>query len=371
MDSGRLIEKEALFVGSVKALSTDTDVKKLFDRYVPTESKERNIQLLGNSSEVKKSHLESAMKVLSLLAEDYPEPVRKLQSSKSSTKLLMGTEIVTFIRAARLSSCRKCSSEYSPYHSDNTGSKLSCYVCVTPCHRDCFNDDITDDETGIVFLCSSCLDRLRPNSLLPPPKVDTPAQPVTDQSPLPKAPEEKPPAQKSAGSSKDKEEAAEDTGQKKGPLRYDRTTPVCPQLLVGACTHGISGKDCPHYHPRGVLGTRRTAPRRSTDAGTRLTSVISFTPSFARMLLFLELVSINPANKFMSLVQLNPLRISKRRNPKRPERRMIQPRRRVQLHGKDRLVRAPTGRTATESQSTSPRPRARKKRRIFRSASSK
>ena len=114
MDSVRLIEKEALFVGRVKSLSTDTDVKKLFDRYLPSESKERNIELLGNSSEVKKSHLESAMKVLSILAEDYPEPVRKLQSSKSSTKLLMGTEIVTFIRAACLSSCRKFSSQYFP-----------------------------------------------------------------------------------------------------------------------------------------------------------------------------------------------------------------------------------------------------------------
>ena len=65
-----IIEHEKLFVGKIKSLTQDTDVKNLFDRYAPESSKERNVQLLGASSEVKKAHLEAAVAVLLGLAEE-------------------------------------------------------------------------------------------------------------------------------------------------------------------------------------------------------------------------------------------------------------------------------------------------------------
>ena len=59
MDLATVLEKETLFIGHIKAKSNETDVKKLLDRYAPSESEAKNSEILGCSSEIKKAHLDS------------------------------------------------------------------------------------------------------------------------------------------------------------------------------------------------------------------------------------------------------------------------------------------------------------------------
>ena len=253
MDLAKVLEKETLFVGHIKAKSNETDVKKLLDRYAPSESEAKNSEILGCSSEIKKAHLESTIQVLLTLTDEFPALVTKLAAAKASTKPLLAKEIVSFIRAARQNYCRKCTSDYAPYHVDNTESKLACFVCASPCHKGCYDDSNTDEETGLVFLCHSCVVCLGGNP--------------SGISQISKAVKE--PPNQASGSEldavKDKEKPQEekppvDDSSKKF-LRYDRTRSVCPLLLSGSCSHGISGKDCPHYHPPWCFRYQRNGPK--------------------------------------------------------------------------------------------------------------
>ena len=226
-----IIEHEKLFVGKIKSLTQDTDVKNLFDRYAPESSKERNVQLLGASSEVKKAHLEAAVAVLLGLAEEYPDPAQTLAASKANTKATLAEEISVFIRKARISNCRKCDSTYSPHMAVNIESPLSCHFCKTPCHKGCYSDHKDDPEAGIVFLCHSCL-----GSPVPPPITRT--QELSESKPAQEQVENSTPAPTKEGESK-----------KEDKNFYDRTKEICSRLLAGDCPHGISGKECPNYHP--------------------------------------------------------------------------------------------------------------------------
>lgn len=122
-------------------MTTKTDLKNLFDRYEPSHSEERNINsclvLAPKSRRLTSSHASKFFELLRMIIQDI---VSKLWTPKSGTKSSLASEIVTFIRATRESWCRKCSAAYSPYHTDNSGSNLSCFSCKLPSHSGCFTD---------------------------------------------------------------------------------------------------------------------------------------------------------------------------------------------------------------------------------------
>ena len=248
---------EELFIGKIKTLTTDSDTKALFDTYVPTEPFETNVKLLGASGSIKLPHLKSAAQLLCSLSKDFPAPALYLSTSKSTVKKAIAIDIVTFIHRCREGKCLKCSDDYSPFHSANAGSNISCFFCHQPAHLGCYNDAVLDTEAGVVFVCPSCLGSPIPPEHLPPPP--TPAVDVSSSN----APIEVNDAKTDPSASD-----ANTPPPQQQPLTkknyFDRSKEVCPLLLKNECPHGISGKQCQSYHPPWCSSYQSNGPRGET-----------------------------------------------------------------------------------------------------------
>ena len=233
---------EELFIGKIKTLTTDSDTKALFDTYVPTEPFETNVKLLGASGSIKLPHLKSAAQLLCSLSKDFPAPALYLSTSKSTVKEAIAIDIVTFIHRCREGKCLKCSDDYSPFHSANAGSNISCFFCHQPAHLGCYNDAVLDTEAGVVFVCPSCL-----GSPIPPEHFPPPPTPTVDVSSSNTSIEVKDAKTDPSASDANTPRPQQQPLTKKN--YYDRSKEVCPLLLKNECPHGISVKQCQSYHP--------------------------------------------------------------------------------------------------------------------------
>ncbi len=145
--------------------------------------------------------------------------------------------------------CRKFRTQYSPWFSPNTENVVTCHFCRTPSHSGCYSDSVLDSEAGVVYLCPACLGSQRPPEHVSPPPVlahhspsssteaaqDTTASVVTE------------PTDNGKDNPNNDRRSNHDSRSKKPG--YDRSKAVCPLLLEGNCSHGISGKNCTNYHP--------------------------------------------------------------------------------------------------------------------------
>ena len=233
------MEKEELFIGKVKALTTVTEVKEFFDTYIPEESIEKNVALL-KSAKIKADTLKLASELLSSMNADFPQPAKEISASKATTKEAIARDIVRFIHRCREMTCLKCSTDYVPFSSTNTGSVVTCHFCHTPSHLGCYADSELDPEAGVVFVCPPCLgSQIPPIHVAPPPEPEqtaAPNSPAADQL-------------SSQSSTEAVREPVVERHKSKKTLLYDRSKAVCPLLLEGNCPHGISGKGCANYHP--------------------------------------------------------------------------------------------------------------------------
>ena len=244
------LEKETLLIGKVKALTSVTDVKDLFDAYIPEESFERNATLLKAA---KAPTLKLASELLSSMNADFPLPAREISNSKATTKEPIARDIVRFIHRCREITCLKCSNDYAPFSSTNTGSLVTCHFCHTPGHLGCYTDSVLDPEAGVVFVCPPCLGSpIPPPYVAPPAAVQTaPPAAVQTASPPPAAQQSAsmPPQPNTGAARTSRDNEPTERNKKMKSLSFDRSKAVCPLLLEGNCPHGISGKDCTNYHP--------------------------------------------------------------------------------------------------------------------------
>ena len=240
-------DNEKLLIGKIKSLTPDTETKNLFDTYVPEDSFERNVELLGRSTSIKLPTLKTAAELLGSLAADYPTPALEVSVSKANKKDLFATDIIRFIHRCREITCLKCSTDYSPWASTNTESVVNCHFCHTPSHNGCYSDSVLDFEAGVVYLCPACLGSQLPPVHVTPPPVQAPPAPHTEAANDSTPSVVTKPTDNGVDAGNDDRRGNHDSRSKK-PV-YDRSKAVCPLLLEGNCSHGISGKNCTDYHP--------------------------------------------------------------------------------------------------------------------------
>ncbi|CAL8240031.1 unnamed protein product [Gadus morhua 'NCC'] len=248
-------DSDTLFIGKLKTISTETAIKELLNAYDPDATPDRNVELLGKSATIKLPTLKAAAELLCSLHEDYPQPAKEIPASKAKNKELIAADIVRFIRRCRESKCLKCSSDYIPFSSTNTGSAVTCHFCHNPSHLGCYSDSVLDLEAGVVYLCPCCLgSQIAPEHVAPPPVLIAATiaaehaagsehahhQPVITEHPNTEA------VRNPTVNGNDR--TGKTDSKKKKPC-YDRSKAVCPLLLEGNCSHGISGKNCTSYHP--------------------------------------------------------------------------------------------------------------------------
>ena len=248
-------DSDTLLIGKLKTISTETEIKELLDAYDPDATPDRNVELLGKSATIKLPTLKAAAELLCSLHEDYPLPAKEISASKAKNKELIAADIVRFIRRCRESKCLKCSSDYIPFSSTNTGSAVTCHFCHNPSHLGCYSDSVLDLEAGVVYLCPCCLgSQIAPEHVAPPPVLIAATiaaehaaesehahhQPVITEHPNTEA------VRNPTVNGNDR--TGKTDSKKKKPC-YDRSKAVCPLLLEGNCSHGISGKNCSSYHP--------------------------------------------------------------------------------------------------------------------------
>ncbi len=255
--------KDELLIGKLKALTTDTETKALFDAYQLGSTTEQNIGYLGGSSSILQKTLLGAGKLLQSLKDDYPvlaERVSSLKGSNRTTKAQSATVIVQFIQDAREISCLKCNANYSPYSSSNSTSEVECFRCHRPGHQGCYTDSQIDKEAGVVYLCCECLSGER---ILPPVQLQPDHSKEPDNIPRPKddtlssgEPHAENPGNSKSGATDKEKKIHKD-------LEYDRSKVVCPLLLKQECPHGITGLTngtCEHYHPTWCRKFMRNGP---------------------------------------------------------------------------------------------------------------
>ena len=247
--------KEELFVGKLKAMPTDSDVKNLFDAYTPTKTFEKNVNLLGQSPDIKRTHLYAAATILQSLSKEYPQLVVELSQSKTTTKPDVASAIVKFIRKTRNVTCMKCDGHYSPYSSINNGSLLICHFCDRPSHKGCYTDSVTDCEAGIVFLCTTCHGRPTPPVRA---TVSVTTPPTLANQPLAQKAK---PSESSPSTSAAVQHELEHSPPNRTKTCFDRSKDVCPLLISGTCPHGISGKNCQSYHPPWCHRFQKNGPK--------------------------------------------------------------------------------------------------------------
>ena len=245
-------DNEKLLIGKIKSLTQDTDTKNLFDAYVPEASFERNVELLGRSTSIKLPTLKIAAELLGSLAAQYPAPALEISASKANKKDLFATDIIRFIHRCRDITCLKCSTDYPPWASTNTESIVNCHFCHTPSHSGCYSDSELDSEAGVVYLCPACLGSKIPPVHVTPPPVQEPSAPhieATKDTTISGVTESVVAESIDNGVDTGNDGRRSDHDSRSKKPSYDRSKAVCPLLLEGNCSHGISGKNCTGYHP--------------------------------------------------------------------------------------------------------------------------
>ncbi|CAL8391522.1 unnamed protein product [Arctogadus glacialis] len=242
-------DSDTLLIGKLKTISTETEIKELLDAYDPDATPDRNVELLGKSATIKLPTLKAAAELLCSLHEDYPQPAKEISASKAKNKELIAADIVRFIRRCRESKCLKCSTDYIPFSSTNTGSAVTCHFCHTPSHLGCYSDSVLDLEAGVVYLCPCCLgSQIAPEHVAPPPVLIA-ATIAAEQAHHQPVITEHPNTEAVRNPTVNGNDRTGKTDSKKKKPCYDRSKAACPLLLEGNCSHGISGKNCTSYHP--------------------------------------------------------------------------------------------------------------------------
>ena len=254
-------------IGTLKASTSDSFVKQLFDAFDCSKPYTWNVDRLSKDAAIKKDHLVSAFQVILGFQEDFPLLVNALRNRRLNTKFLYADAIVSFICGAREIECMKCCCRYSPYEKDNSDPELRCAVCDRPSHAGCYPDYLVDADLGIAFFCSHCHPKLKMlrEQVINTVVLDTPSD-ISEEKSL-----------ESDNEGWEVEEVTEADVKNADPLNstppanpvnstdvtnsvptrpskpaYDRSKPVCKELLQGCCKHGFSGTqngNCSEYHP--------------------------------------------------------------------------------------------------------------------------
>ena len=285
-------------IGSLLANTSCTDIKAVFNSYDVNKSSTINITTLA-SSEHQRSHLLATIEYLkkSFTANQHSSLLKIISHPKQSNqrnKHQFATDIVTFVEQLLPIDCLKCGINYHPHNQNETDSQIECIKCKRPSHNGCYNDSNIDIEDGIVMMCSVCLKILRPCkeivNVTQSPTTSTdhdeeehiePIAPVKNKEPNNIIPiitvtddndkdkendvnnEEIEPqliqlSQVDANAKGDELQQISQSKQHTSPTQTiaantsSKTTDkpaICPLLLKKECPYGISGKDCPNYHP--------------------------------------------------------------------------------------------------------------------------
>ena len=187
-----------------------------------------------------------------------------LQADTRDTKKQLAAKITNFF-TIKVNDCGVCSLSIEEL-ALNPSVFVFCVACGAPAHSNCYPQ--IDYSQGIVYCCTICVGRLisLPAALVPPPDplstdsqqllgdgntsaVFSLSQDVVQAGDVTGAggmPDGVP-----SGGNTDPQIRTSHPGNQ-GPSRrngYDRSVTVCKFLKKGICRHGISGKNCVHYHP--------------------------------------------------------------------------------------------------------------------------
>lgn len=267
--SDELDKKIKTMIGKLLLEAKDnTTVKKVLTQYDPSKDAHVNVTTL---SKMVRKDLDDFATFLKL------DLTNQSGDKLYSNRLKLAKRIVHEIMALYPSTCQECSSEYQVSFGETP--PLRCYICLQGSH-DCLELSAKlDHQTsvpaklfGAVWLCSGCLDQNNPCPVDPPTKsaVPTPAQTPGTRTPVPGNPatddsttvpgssniakdlQEKLLVLKNKQNKEEKEEQRKDV-----EILPNKSSSVCPKLLVGTCKHGLTGlkaynglDKCPLFHPK-------------------------------------------------------------------------------------------------------------------------
>ena len=223
----------------------NVDAHKLISKVDLTKDRDTNLAVLLGT-QIKKDPLK---KVIAYLVKDfalkYPNPIQTLSIKKHNlTKDDYYNMIINFVEVTLPYLCLKCQNDYLPYsQEDGAESDVKCFVCKIPSHAKCIKTDDVNIETGIVFVCQTCMQNQGKATVLNAKEAETELSGTSDSS--------------SGEDSSDEEKTEEGSWTEKKKKSRKKKTVVeqsrkkdqpCPMLIEGVCPHGLTGKTCEYIH---------------------------------------------------------------------------------------------------------------------------
>ena len=304
-------------IGTLLSLATKDSVKHVLQTFEPTSTLTSNISKLS-SNDVIRDQLQDTVE---FLENEFPHHKRDLTISQSKRNKKGYAElIVNCIQKVVPIDCLRCNSPYEPYNQSPDSSTVNCFLCERPAHTACYNSLEIDPKIGLVFVCQICLTTPKPkpenatplaqkeqtNPTSDPGSQTSTQPPVNDQPTLPvTVPDTQHPPPSTLPGNQDTPPPIPNPNPPKNPNKDESN--FCKLLLEHKCPHGISGKNCPNFHPKWCYNYQKYGPE-ACRYGKRCNF---YHPRICNNSLELK-VCLNPDCKEMHLPQT-------RRKPLRPD----------------------------------------------------
>ena len=150
------------------------------------------------------------------------------------TKATLVGKIIQAIENLLMQKCGECTQYYSIEY--GTTPALSCRKCGQGAHPHCYDDHQTRAGISLVYTCSLCSTKVKPEEL------DTSQVPPTQPPPL------EPPAANNGLEESSEEAEEDDDDEESSAKKYEITENTCKFFLKTSCKTGIKGRNCKYDH---------------------------------------------------------------------------------------------------------------------------
>lgn len=207
----------------------ETNIKDILLSYDVSKPPQANIDnLVSNNT---RATLESCVTYIKSIKDQYPTIYQKIAARASRVKQGYAGDISIFINGVTQIDCESCDGKYCHTSAENTNDyDIKCYCCNRFAHKPCY--DAGEMKRGLFFICSVCTKK----EVKEPVKDDHSDE---EEEVLVEGDQER----RDKNNTTVNHEVSDET-------QKDKSTTICPLLVVNECPHGISGKGCAYKHPR-------------------------------------------------------------------------------------------------------------------------